>query len=498
MKHGKLILICTILLALVTVSAVSAQDNAITKDTILENTNDDVSKAITLEDEHTLSQNQDFDNEKTSCDNNKDEVIKSTSLKEANSDFLTDENADQTPVNFTIEFYDDYHIYGDTNLFGFLMPKYIENNVSVEIDGKNYNYTVYDINDFNLWVWGGDAKTQMGYMVKFSDLILGNHEVIITYPGDSKYNKTQLVKTITVNNKTQEPKLKLNIIIDSNGLPYPWSAADTYRTTGISVYFDWSYYLDQPTGKATVYVDNKYVGKFDANKSYHMALDKVWKYYTANGFHSVKVVYQGDDNYMAATETYSFYLAKYYCDITKKGVVETELSSDVSGVLSIKVNGKNIATKNIKATYASKMTYTSELYRTALKGLKKNVKNTVVVNFKAKSKKNSFTEYFYYKNGKVTPIPNKVTLTLKKVTVKKSAKELVLTATLKKAINPLKNKKVTFKFNGVTYKAKTNDKGVAKVTVKKSTLKKLKVGETVTYQATYLKDTVKKTTKVKK
>jgi len=107
--------------------------------------------------------------------------------------------------------------------------------------------------------------------------------------------------------------------------------------------------------------------------------------------------------------------------------------------------------------------------------------------------------YVYtYKNGKVTPIPNKVTLTLKKVTVKKSAKELVLTATLKKAINPLKNKKVTFKFNGVTYKAKTNDKGVAKVTVKKPALKKLKVGKTVTYQATYLKITAKKTVKVQK
>jgi len=90
-------------------------------------------------------------------------------------------------------------------------------------------------------------------------------------------------------------------------------------------------------------------------------------------------------------------------------------------------------------------------------------------------------------------------VTLKKVVVKRSAKKLVLTATLKKVNGKyLKAKKVTFKFKGKTYKAKTNKKGVAKVTIKKSVLKKLKVGKKVTYQATYLKDTVKRTVKIKK
>jgi len=36
------------------------------------------------------------------------------------------------------------------------------------------------------------------------------------------------------------------------------------------------------------------------------------------------------------------------------------------------------------------------------------------------------------------------------------------------------------------------------VTIKSNVLNKLKVGKKVTYQATYLKDTVKKTVKVKK
>ena len=94
-----------------------------------------------------------------------------------------------------------------------------------------------------------------------------------------------------------------------------------------------------------------------------------------------------------------------------------------------------------------------------------------------------------YKNTKIT---------INTVTVKKSAKKLVLTATLKKGSSPLKNKQITFKFNGKTYKAKTNSKGVAKVTISKNVLKKLKVGKKITYQASYSSFSAKKTAKVKK
>lgn len=91
----------------------------------------------------------------------------------------------------------------------------------------------------------------------------------------------------------------------------------------------------------------------------------------------------------------------------------------------------------------------------------------------------------------------KKVISLKSATVKKSAKKLILTATLKKGSTPIKSKVVTFKFNGKNYKAKTNSKGVAKATIKSSVLKKLKVGKKVTYQATYLKEVAKKSVKVK-
>ena len=89
-------------------------------------------------------------------------------------------------------------------------------------------------------------------------------------------------------------------------------------------------------------------------------------------------------------------------------------------------------------------------------------------------------------------------LTLKTVKIKKSAKKIVLTAKLTKGKSLIKGKTITFKFNGKTYKAKTNKKGIAKVTIKKSVLKKLKVGKKVGYQAKYGKLSVKKTAKVKR
>ena len=88
-------------------------------------------------------------------------------------------------------------------------------------------------------------------------------------------------------------------------------------------------------------------------------------------------------------------------------------------------------------------------------------------------------------------------LTASKVTVKKTAKKFVLQAKLKINGKLVKGKKITFKFKGKTYRAKTNSKGIAKVIIKKNVVKKLKKGKKYTVKVTYIKDTIKTTVKVK-
>ena len=93
---------------------------------------------------------------------------------------------------------------------------------------------------------------------------------------------------------------------------------------------------------------------------------------------------------------------------------------------------------------------------------------------------------------------NYIKLTSKSVTVKKSAKKLSLSVKLTKGKTLLKNKKVTFRFRGKNYTAKTNSKGIAKVIVKRAVIKKLKAGSKYTVKISYLKSSIKRYVKVKK
>lgn len=184
------------------------------------------------------------------------------------------------------------------------------------------------------------------------------------------------------------------------------------------------------------------------------------------------------------------------------------------GTLDMTVNNNKITASDLTMYYAS-----SSAFKVKVTDYKGNIVKSKYVKFyidgkyvkKVKTSKKGYATLkigkapgsykITVKYGKVQITRNltvKHAVTLKTVTVKKSAKKLVLKATLKAGKKALKNKKVTFKFNGKTYKVKTNKKGIAKVTIKKAVLKKLKVGKTVKYQATYGKDTVKKSTIVKK
>ena len=84
-----------------------------------------------------------------------------------------------------------------------------------------------------------------------------------------------------------------------------------------------------------------------------------------------------------------------------------------------------------------------------------------------------------------------------KVTVKKTAKKFTLKATLKINGKLVKGKIITFKFNGKTYKVKTNAKGIAQKALNKNVIKKLKKGKTYIVKVSYFKDNIKTTVKVR-
>jgi predicted outer membrane repeat protein len=111
-------------------------------------------------------------------------------------------------------------------------------------------------------------------------------------------------------------------------------------------------------------------------------------------------------------------------------------------------------------------------------------------------KKYTITTTFNEKSVKNT-VTVKQVLKVSKVTVKKTARKFTLKAKLKINGKFVKGKGIIFKFNGKTYKVKTNSKGIAQKTLKKNVVKNLKKGKTYTVKVTYLKDSVKSSVKVK-
>ena len=363
---------------------------------------------------------------------------------------------------------DDYPV-DDMSQYLIIQPKvtycdeiYVdqEGNVTVELPSDAKGVLTIKANDKELDV---TFKNGIGF-AKYSNLENEDLYLYISYTGDSKYGSFPedygeyyiLVKKYDANiTGTPQKEIIANNYIDV-AFTLPSDATGT-------ITFEDGKTGTVKNGKATAkaFVPKAGENILSAHYSGDDRYNDDWIKFNVTALKAPTLTMKAVSVYYTAKATFKVKVVDSYGKIVKGGAVTFYVNG--KKVKSVKTNSKGYATiklSKIPGTYKVKVAY---------------------------------------KGGVVTKkLTVKHLLSLKTVKVKKSAKKLVLTATLKKGKKALKGKTVKFKFKGKTYKAKTNKNGVAKVTIKKSALKKLKVGKTVKYQATYLKDIVKKSAKVKK
>ena len=89
----------------------------------------------------------------------------------------------------------------------------------------------------------------------------------------------------------------------------------------------------------------------------------------------------------------------------------------------------------------------------------------------------TFNGKTYNNTVTVKPVADKIVLKAKKVTVKRTAKKFKLKASLKINGKAVKGKKITFKFQRKNLQGKNQQKGIAKVTIKRMLSKSSKKGK---------------------
>lgn len=338
--------------------------------------------------------------------------------------------------------------YGDDLKVTVNLDKEATGTINVNIDGGIYSCEIID----------GLAE------ITIPNLATGNHNITISYSGDKRYSASEKIIPANIS--------KVESNNDAISIPNEIDVNNPSFSINLS---------SDATGTLTVEVDGtKYSAKLE-NGSATVNVPKL-----SSGNHNIVVSYSGDENYAPITtiKTVSVPSPKLinnkniimdYNDGSsyKVQLIDREGKIVVGDYVTFNINRKNIKVKTDNNGYASVViTETPKTY-------------TITANYNGVSVKNTVTVKQILKSSNFK--------------VKKTAKKLVLKATLKSSKGKaIKGKHIIFKFNGKTYKAKTNKKGIAKVTIKKKVIKKLKAKKKYALQISYFKDTIKKTVSVKK
>ena len=403
-------------------------------------------------------------------------------------------------------------VYGEDNQIIITVPTdFNKDLIDLRIDGNK-------ITNFNI-----DNSGWIEIDVSWMDA--GNHTVSFDFKGDDKYYSWSESMNFTVRYSITYP----DILSDTNiiNIALPKSAQGS-----LEVYINGSLYKSQKLsdGLASVNINTLAPGKYNLSARYTGSDfnvsdvdDTLWIFpdITTPG-----EMYQGEDKSIVVKTVstakgkviFNIQGKNYTVDVKngkaaislknfKKGYYDdieaTFIGEDGSSVkvyTGVDILASRITLSNIKTTTAgvkAKVTINGKLakntyvtFKVDKKTKKVKTDKNGIATLKLNPGKHTVTATF--KTAKSTKTVKVPSLSLNSVKVKKSAKKVVLTAKLAKK---LKNKVVKFKFNGKTLKVKTNSKGIAKASFKTSSLK---VGKKITYSATYLKSTVKKSVTVKK
>ena len=437
--------------------------------------------------------------------------------------------------NIAIMIDQDPYIYGnENNLVYISAPEDILFDVKVTIDDKLYNLT--------------KVSNSMGY-INISSFDGGSYLIVASFKGNDNYSAYSTNETINVASAISIPNFLLSygsdayVILrlpgDANGtldltvdgqlidsvklingeakIRFPTSKVGTFlynvTYTGDDFYIDdiIDEYVEiipkvNVPKKMTV-GENKYI-TFDMNNDGggYFIIEADYEAYTTVNSNSrvslanleygdvdISVTYCGDNDFIHVYDDI-FTITVNPLPIRFVGVKNINMLYGDGTIYSLTIydnNGKILGEYEYVEFKIGKKTY--EAYTNA-----KGVVNFKIPNSVLPGKYTITVNYDDMGTVKSNLVVNPI-LSLKKVNVKKSAKKLILKATLKKVNNKfLKGKFIVFKFNGKSYKVKTNNKGVAKVNIKSNILKKLKAGKKINYQATYLKTTIKYSVKIKK
>ena len=299
------------------------------------------------------------------------------------------------------------------------------------------------------------------FIKRISNLVHGDYSVNVTYNGDMRFNNVSKLATFKV---MDIPTITVDKVIQSDA----------------SLLFIITLPIDA-TGNLTLNIDSKNYTAILVNGSAYVKVSQL-----SFGEHDMIVSYSGDNKYdfivkhtivnvpmpkLVAKDIVMLYSSgdKYKVRLTQGNVAL------VGKTITFIINGKKTLVKTDKNGYA--------LFK---------------INLKPNSKKYTISTIY---NGikKYNKITVKSIVVAKNLKVKKSAKTLKIKVSLKKVNKKyLKAKKITLKFNGKTYNAKTSKNGVVTFSIKKNVLKKLKVGKKYTYKVSYLKDSISKKITVEK